>query len=248
MKEIYGDEAVVTDLDRKHHKTRKLAIPDLQVGDFVDYFIREEGYVNYANRFTRELFVFGEEEPVLEYAIHIGAFNEWFALEYRSMNGAPNFKERYDDHMIHMDMLVRNIPPQPVNLWMNPFRQLPIVRVHLRPGARNEKAGRRKEGMIYANPNPTKIRDEAVMEMATRRNDWVPATLVSFQEVKQRVNAFKRSAPMPRRRSWRNTFITSYGSWQYTRCSYRSDRRGSAPEFYLAARAKFSTICLRRSE
>ncbi len=162
MREIYGNEAVVTDLVRKEHKTRKLAIPDLQVGDLVDYFIREEEFMKSSNAFSKELFVLGEEVPVLEYSIHIAAWNEVFALEYRSMNGAPNFKERFDTHMIHLDMLVRNIPPVPRNLWMNPFRQLPMVRAHLRPGARNEKAGRRKEGMIYSNPNAVRVRDEAI--------------------------------------------------------------------------------------
>ncbi|MGE7773638.1 hypothetical protein ACQKLP_02890 [Chitinophaga sp. NPDC101104] len=194
-KEIYGDEAVVTDLVRNRYKSRKLAIPGLQVGDLVDYYFREESFVIGANNFSRELFVFGEEEPVLEYAIHIGAFNEWFSMEYRSMNGAPNFKERYDDHLIHLDMLVRNIPPQPVNLWMNPFRQLPMVRVHLRPGARNEKAGRRKEGMIYANPNATKIRDEAVMNIAPLRNMKAVTTLPSYDEVNDRVKRFKKENP-----------------------------------------------------
>lgn len=195
MKEIYGDEAVVTDLIQNRHKSRKLAIPGLQVGDLVDYFIREEAFVIWANNFTRELYVFGEEQPVLEYAIHIGAFNEWFSLEYRSMNGAPNFKERYEDHMIHLDMLVRNIAPQPVNLWMNPFRQLPMVRAHMRPGARNEKAGRRKEGMIYANPNATKIRDEAMLEVAGVRNSATLMSLPMLGKMKDGVKEFKKNNP-----------------------------------------------------
>lgn len=195
MKEIYGDESVVTDIAVTRHKSRKLAIPDLQVGDLVDYFIREESFVIYANHFTRELFVFGEEEPVLEYSIHIGAFNEWFALEYRSMNGAPNFKERYEDHMIHLDMLVRNIPAQPVSLWMNAFRQLPMVRTHIRPGARTEKGGRRKEGMIYANPSSTKIRDEAVASIVGRRNMQSPTILPSYGLVMNRVKQFKKDNP-----------------------------------------------------
>lgn len=195
MKEIYGDEAVVTDLQGYSYKTCKLAIPGLQVGDLIDYYIREEAFVIYANDFSQELFVFGEEAPVLEYSIHIGAFNEWFALEYRSMNGAPNFKERYEDHMIHLDMLVRNIPPQPVNLWMRPSRQLPMVRVHMRPGARDEKAGRRKEGMIYANPNATKIRDEAVARVVSARSDRGVNQLPVYSTVMGEVKQFKKANP-----------------------------------------------------
>ena len=94
VKEIYSDEAVVTDVNRWKHKARKLAIPGLQVGDFIDYFIRTERDINHATAYTEEVFVLGDEQPILEYSIHVGAWEEVFVLEYRSMNGAPNFKEK----------------------------------------------------------------------------------------------------------------------------------------------------------
>ncbi|MGN6511087.1 MAG: hypothetical protein ACTHLD_16600, partial [Chitinophaga sp.] len=91
-REIYSDEAVVAEVDRRSHKTRKLAIPDLQVGDLIEYFVREEKFINHENAYTEELFVLGEEEPVMEYSVHVSAWEDVFALEYRSMNGAPDFK------------------------------------------------------------------------------------------------------------------------------------------------------------
>ncbi|RPD40465.1 DUF3857 domain-containing protein [Chitinophaga barathri] len=192
-REIYSDEAVVTEVNRRSHKTRKLAIPDLQVGDMIEYFVREERFINHANAYTEELFVLGDEEPVMEYSVHVSAWEEVFALEYRCMNGAPNFKQKIADHMMQLDMLVKNVPPQPVKLWMNPFRQIPMVRLHLRVGARREKLGRRKEGTIYSNPNALKTRDEAVAELVAMRNATSSGTLPFLGEVWDNVKQFKKT-------------------------------------------------------
>ncbi|WP_346316673.1 hypothetical protein [Chitinophaga sp. YIM B06452] len=191
-REIYSDEAVVTEVNRRSHKTRKLAIPDLQVGDMIEYFVREERFINHANAYTEELFVLGDEEPVLEYSVHVSAWEEVFALEYRSMNGAPNFKQKIADHMLQLDLLVKNVPPQPVKLWMNPFRQIPMVRLHLRVGGRKEGLGRRKEGTIYSNPNALKTRDEAVAELVFMRNQTSKATLPFLDVVWDNVKRFKK--------------------------------------------------------
>lgn len=192
MKEIYADEAVVTEVNRRKHKIRKLAIPGLQVGDFIDYFVRTEKFINHNNAYTEEVFVLGDEQPILEYSIHIGAWEEVFVLEYRSMNGAPNFKEKTGGRMMELDMLVRNVPPQPVKLWMNPFRQIPLVRLHLRIGGRREGLGRRKEGTIYSNPNAMKIRDESVSQLVAMRNLTSKQTLPFLNEVWDQVKRFKK--------------------------------------------------------
>ncbi|MBO9153243.1 hypothetical protein ACFOTA_13565 [Chitinophaga sp. GCM10012297] len=191
-REIYSDEAVVTEVNRRSHKTRKLAIPDLQIGDLIEYFVREEKFINHNTAYTEEIFVLGEEEPVLEYSVHVSAWEEVFALEYRSMNGAPNFKQKIADHMLQLDMLVKNVPPQPVSLWMNPFRQIPMLRVHLRVGVRREKLGRRKEGTIYSNPNALKTRDEAVAGIVGMRNATSSSTLPFLGEVWDNVKRFKK--------------------------------------------------------
>lgn len=191
-REIYSDEAVVTEVNRRSHKTRKLAIPDLQVGDLIEYFVREEKFISHGTAYTEEIFVLGEEEPVLEYSVHVSAWEEVFALEYRSMNGAPNFKQKIADHMLQLDMLVKNVPPQPVSLWMNPFRQIPMMRVHLRIGGRREKLGHRKEGTIYSNPNALKTRDEAVAQLVAVRNATSSSTLPFLSEVWDHVKRFKK--------------------------------------------------------
>lgn len=192
VKEIYSDEAVVTDVDRWKRKQRKLAIPGLQVGDCIDYFIRTERFINHQNAYTEEVFVLGDEHPILEYAIHVAAWEEVFALEYRAMNGAPDFKQKVGGRMMELDMLVRNVPAQPLNLWMNPFRQIPLVRLHLRIGGRREGLGRRKEGTVYSNPNAVKIRDESVAQLVAMRDLTSRQTLPFLGEVWEHVKRFKR--------------------------------------------------------
>lgn len=190
-REIYSDEAVTTEVNRNSHKTRKLAVPGLQVGDLVEYFVHEERGFDHLD-VIEELFVLGEEEPVLEYSVHVSAWDEVFALEYRTMNSAPSFKEKVEDHMLQLDLLVRNVPPQPVKLWMNPYRQIPMVRLHLRVGGRKEGIGRRKEGTIYSNPNAMKTRDEAVAAVEGQRNATYSGSLPFLGEVWDNVKRFKK--------------------------------------------------------
>jgi hypothetical protein len=50
VKEVDMDEAVsVAEGKKEKGSYKKLAIPDLQVGDIQDYFIREEGRIDYLN-------------------------------------------------------------------------------------------------------------------------------------------------------------------------------------------------------
>jgi len=192
MREIYSDEAVVTEVDRRSKKVRKLAIPDLQVGDLVEYFLRSERYVIHTNAYTEELFVLGDEEPVMEYSVHVEAWKKVFALEYLAMNGAPDFKENIDDDMMKLDLLVKNIPPQPVKLWMNPFRQIPMIRLHLCIGIRREMPGRRKEGTIYRNPNSLKVKGESRIELGNAVNMAGKATLPYLDEVTRQIKDYKK--------------------------------------------------------
>lgn len=195
MREIYSDEAVVTEVNRYSKKVRKLAVPDLQVGDLVEYFIRTERYVIHTNAYTEELFVLGDEEPVIEYSVHVAVWKKVFALEYLAMNGAPDFKENIDDRMMQLDLLVKNIPPQPVKLWMNPFRQIPMIRLHLCIGIRREMPGRRKEGTIYRNPNSLKVRGESRTELGNTVNVAGKATLPFLDEVNRQIKDFKKEHP-----------------------------------------------------
>jgi len=164
IKEVNIDEAVLVK-DERTDKQRKLAISDLQVGDVLDYFVRVEKQTDTYNE-ENEIFVFGDDKPIQHYSVHC-EFSDQYAIEYRSMNDAPEFKvKRNEDEDIIMDMEMKNIPARPISLWMSPFRQLPIVRMNVMKGGVGKNS--RKSGEVYHNPAIDEFKDDVRLELASR--------------------------------------------------------------------------------
>ncbi len=159
VKEINPDEIVLTDNTGKDKKA-KLAVPDLEIGDMIDYFIQTVEFYDGGSLLDIENFVFADEDPVFHFSVHIEASDK-LAIEYRSMNGAPDFKVSHDaDNNTVMDAEQNKIAPFPVSLWMSPFRQIPILRFHMVMGYKGVFAGRinaRKPGEIYKDLSPDEI-------------------------------------------------------------------------------------------
>jgi hypothetical protein len=93
IKEVNADDVFIT-VDDKNQKTAKLAIPDLEVGDIIDYFIARERTEGQSPRETVSayLFEFYNEVPIMNYSIH-SETGKKYAIEYRSYNGAPGLKQ-----------------------------------------------------------------------------------------------------------------------------------------------------------
>jgi hypothetical protein len=165
IKEVNIDESVLLK-DEKTDKQRKLAISDLQVGDVLDYFVRVEKIDSYGSEKNSELFLFGDDKPLLHYSVHC-EFSNKYAIEYRSMNDAPEFKiKRNDDNDIIMDLEMKNIPARPLSLWMSPYRQLPIVRMIAMIGG---WGNRHKSGEVYRNPELDYIKDNVRVDLKSRK-------------------------------------------------------------------------------
>ena len=92
MKEMNYDDIVLTQ-NTKDKKEAKLAIPDLQVGDIIDYFIAKQQ--NRSQLSATELagytFTLFDEAPIMHYSIHF-EIGKKYSVEYRCYNGAPDFK------------------------------------------------------------------------------------------------------------------------------------------------------------
>lgn len=162
-KEVNIDESVLVK-NEKTDKQRKLAISDLQVGDVLDYFVRLEKTDSYSKE--NELFVFGDDKPMMHYSVHC-EFTDKYAIEYRSMNGAPEFKvKRNDDEDIIMDIEMKDIPARPISLWMSPYRQLPIVRMNIMIGGVGGNS--RKSGEVYRNPSIDDFKDDVRLDLNYR--------------------------------------------------------------------------------
>ena len=131
LKEIDTDDAVLVKEDKKR-KGGKIAVPDLQVGDIIDYFIASQRTMDPdgASIPPYELDIYADC-PILSYSIH-GEFGSKYAIEYREYNNAPKFKttKNGDDNVI--DIQEKNIPAYPdISLWVSPYRQLPIIRLNI---------------------------------------------------------------------------------------------------------------------
>lgn len=177
MKEVNIDESVLIK-DEKTDKQRKLAISDLQVGDVLDYFVRVETIDSYGSAADNELFVFGDDKPILHYSVHC-EFSDKYAVEYHSMNGAPEFKvKRNEDNDIIMDLEMKNIPGRPISLWMSPYRQLPIVRMNAMIGG---WGNRRKSGQVYNDFELDYIKDGVRVDLKNRKpiayRSWYAGTV-----------------------------------------------------------------------
>jgi len=164
IKEVNIDEAVQIK-DETRDKQRKLAISDLQVGDVLDYFIRVEKKDSYSKE--SELFLFGDDKPMLHYSVHC-EFTDKYAVEYRSINDAPEFKvKRNEEDDIIMDLEMNNIPARPLSLWMSPYRQLPIVRMNIMIGGVGRNS--RKAGEVFRNPELDYIKDDVRVDLKARK-------------------------------------------------------------------------------
>ena len=135
IKEINADDIVLTK-DEKREKKARLAVPDLQAGDIIDYFIATESLMadDLSNK-PYQVFLF-DESPILNLSFHAQLGKKW-SIEYRSYNGAPELAvSKNDDKDIIADVKKTNIEPFETTLWVAPAKQLPFIRMNISMGYR----------------------------------------------------------------------------------------------------------------
>jgi hypothetical protein len=129
---VNTSEEVLTKNESKDQKG-KLAIPDLQVGDILDYYIckqdiadKEEGNLYKDND---NLFFLVDEYPVLYYSIDY-QFNKKIKVKTVYANGAPHFEESHNNEGDQMlSLKLTNIPKYQSQLWISGFRQYPYIEI-----------------------------------------------------------------------------------------------------------------------
>jgi len=129
---VNTDEEVLLKNEQKDKKG-KLAIPGLQVGDILDYYITnidltETGEGN-SFRDNDNLLVLVDQYPVLYYSIDF-QYSKKIHVQYICANGAPKFEESNNDNGdLLMSLKVRNMPKYQSQLWTSPLRQYPYIEV-----------------------------------------------------------------------------------------------------------------------
>ncbi|MBV7528990.1 DUF3857 domain-containing protein [Chitinophaga sp. sic0106] len=134
IKEVKVDEELVTEEDADKQQKSKLAIPDLQVGDIIDYFVLVEEMKATGESIDKQLFVLGDDKPIKRYSVHCD-ISDKFALRYTTANGAPDFAIEKNPDETTFDLVVSDLPALPTELWMSPYRQIPNIRMSINYGA-----------------------------------------------------------------------------------------------------------------
>ena len=191
IQEVDMSEAVMIK-DEKRDKQSKIAISGLQVGDMIDFFIRQEEQMD--NRdIAPLLFAFGSEVPILSYSVHCEIGN-MFTVEYRSMNGAPEFTLAINaDNDYVLDARMDDIAGMPIELWMSPIRQIPVIRLNILDNNHPiMPKSSRSPGTAYQDVDPEIIINEAseyIGMIALRYN--APSLLPNFREIRNLVTEYK---------------------------------------------------------
>ena len=120
-----SEEEVLTKNTDKD-KEGKLAIPDLQVGDILDYYVRiEEVIENYSEVKGPDLFFLGSEYPIIFYNVKY-ILDKKCGADILSLNGAkPMSESTNSDDDILLEFTERDIAAVKSTFWTAQARQIP---------------------------------------------------------------------------------------------------------------------------
>jgi len=168
VKEINADDIVLTK-DGAAEKKAKVAIPDLQPGDILDYFIAtEQNLTNDMSNKPYRVLLF-DDAPILSLSFH-AQLGKKYAIEYRSYNGAPELQvSKNDDKDIIVDVEKVNIPPFETSLWVAPGMQLPFIRMNISLGYKglgSKWMDTKKPGEVSKNTDADEFLDDKASDLS----------------------------------------------------------------------------------
>lgn len=135
-------------------KSRKLAIPGLEIGDDIDLFFYTESKMQNTHP-DPVAFYLKDTSPILNYKIHC-TIDDNLTTQYRTLNGAPDFNiSRDDDGNYVLDLETSDISGKEPRRWYNSIRQSPMIKMYVFNRRNSEvftPKSARKDG-LQANPS-----------------------------------------------------------------------------------------------
>lgn len=187
IKEINADDIVLTK-DGSSEKKAKVAIPDLQPGDILDYFIAtEQNLTNDMSNKPYRVLLF-DDAPILSLSFH-AQLGKKYAIEYRSYNGAPELKvSKNDDKDIIVDVEKTNLPPFETSLWVAPGMQLPFIRMNISLGYKglgSKWMDTKKPGEVAKNTDAEEFLDDKASSLSTSYYNgyWMKAAKAEYDDI-----------------------------------------------------------------
>jgi len=187
VKEINADDIVLTK-DASAEKKAKVAIPDLQPGDILDYFIASEELMSNSLGLLPYRLLLFNDAPVLSLSFH-AQLGEKYALEYRSYNGAPEMKViKNADKDIIVDVEKTDMPPFETSLWVAPSIQLPFIRMNISMGYKglgSKALNARRPGEVSKNKDSEEFLDDLAggASMSYYNSYWMKAAKAYYDDV-----------------------------------------------------------------
>ena len=162
--------------------SQKIAVPGLEIGDCIDVFSLDQ-IDTQEQQLDPFVFFLRQSEPVLYSRIHC-VLDQSLATVYRSMNGAPEFKQTTDkDKNAVLDLTMDQPVDAEPSVWYNATVQSPYIMMFITPTKTKtvivEKAMRQKG--VRANPDVAPILqdDWKLMKTYVSKGGYSPAGLPS---------------------------------------------------------------------
>lgn len=197
---VIKQDGTITDVDiskdavtvEEGDDNKKVAIPNLQVGDILDYYICDINQIDTENPPISNI-VLGSNYPILSYSVHCDIGSN-LTTEYRSINGAPEFVSSIDeDGDIMLDMKRENIAKfEGIDMWVSPYRQLPMIRLSIKDNKNSyiwHPKSARPEGLHKDVPASDIIMDERYIWGGKMNYNLSPIYRESAKMVKDYVKA-----------------------------------------------------------
>ncbi len=131
VREVSTDDYVSVNEGRRDRQQRqKLAVPDLQVGDLIDFFVYTIEDLQERNVAPYE-FAFMSDIPMLSYQVHC-VIDHDMCTQYRTLNGAPDFRSTTDEQQnVVLDVEVSNMEQTEPRMWYNSAEQTPRILLYI---------------------------------------------------------------------------------------------------------------------
>jgi hypothetical protein len=130
IKKVNIDESAVTIKEGNSNAESKIAIPDLEVGDVIDYYIRVsiKESLAYGGSQIDDQIVLASEYPIVKYAYTLEIDKNFGAWYYR-FNNAPSFKvtKNEEEKSNVLSLNVQNVEKISTNQWSSPARNIKSI-------------------------------------------------------------------------------------------------------------------------
>ena len=128
LQKINVEEASVKIDETRDGKKNKIAVPNLAIGDIIDYYITYFDQARTDKDVDFITFILGDEYPIMNLGIKV-VLDKRVAAQYQTINGAPDFKitNVEDDNLL--ELTAADLPKSTNVMWVSQGRQVPIVRI-----------------------------------------------------------------------------------------------------------------------